>query len=103
MIRASKITGAVQVGVGGRLWSTVTDLLTWRDALMGGAPQVVPTAVIDAMQTLHVLTDTESWAAGWGLGLAVTRRAGRTVAGLPAPCPASPPPSTSIVRPTPSL
>jgi len=69
------------VGVGGQLWSTVGDLLTWGDALAGGAPQVLSEAVVEAMHTAQVMVDTVSWTQGWGLGLILTRRGERVTAG----------------------
>lgn len=61
------------VGVGGQLWATAGDLLVWADALMGGAPQILPEPITAAMHTLHVMTDRERWTQGWGLGLSLER------------------------------
>ena len=69
------------VGVGGQLWSTATDLLTWGDALAGGRPGVVTPAVVEAMHTLEVMVDRTGWTSGWGLGLILERRGDRVVAG----------------------
>jgi CubicO group peptidase (beta-lactamase class C family) len=69
------------VGVGGQLWSTVADLLTWGDALAGGRPEVLSSAVVEAMHTPHVMVDSVSWSAAWGLGLMLARRDDRIVAG----------------------
>lgn len=69
------------VGVAGQLWSTADDLLTWGDALLGGMPEVLPDAVVDAMHTLHVLVDRREWTSGWGLGLILDRAEGRIRSG----------------------
>lgn len=69
------------VGVGGQLWSTATDLLTWGDALAGGRPDVLTPAVVEAMHTLEVLVDRAGWTSGWGLGLILDRRGDRVLAG----------------------
>ena len=69
------------IGVGGQLWSTIGDLLTWGNALIGGTPEVLPNAVVTAMHTLQVLVDTSHWRKGWGLGLILDRRADRIFAG----------------------
>ena len=69
------------VGVGGQAWSTVEDLLVWGDALAGGAPEVVSSAVVEAMHTLHVMVDRDGWTCGWGLGLILDRRGSRVMAG----------------------
>lgn len=69
------------IGVGGQLWSTPDDLLAWADALLGGAPHVIPEPVVRAMHTLHVVTDTERWTQGWGLGLILDRRGDRIISG----------------------
>ncbi len=69
------------VGVGGQLWSTAADLLTWGNALAGGAPAVVAPTVVDAMHTLQVMVDPSSWTLGWGLGLILDRRGDRVSAG----------------------
>lgn len=69
------------VGVGGQLWSTAEDMLTWGDALAGGAPQILPEPVVESMHTLQVMTDTRTWTSGWGLGLILTRHGDRVLAG----------------------
>jgi CubicO group peptidase (beta-lactamase class C family) len=69
------------IGVAGQLWSTVGDLLTWGDALAGGAPEVVPPAVVDAMHTVQVMVDPQAWSSAWGLGLILDRCGDRIVAG----------------------
>lgn len=69
------------IGVGGQLWSTADDLLTWADALLGGAPHVLPEPVTRAMHTPHVMVDTQRWTQGWGLGLILDRRGNRIISG----------------------
>ncbi|MBN1173031.1 MAG: beta-lactamase family protein [Micromonosporaceae bacterium] len=69
------------VGVGGQLWSTASDLLAWGDALAGGRPEILSSAVVDAMHHPQIMVDTTSWSAAWGLGLMLTRRDDRIVAG----------------------
>ncbi|GAB3259887.1 serine hydrolase domain-containing protein [Kineosporia babensis] len=69
------------IGVGGQLWSTITDLLTWGDALMGGAPEVIPASVVEAMHRPQVMVDQRSWTQGWGLGLILNRREGTVLSG----------------------
>jgi len=69
------------VGVGGQLWSTVDDLLGWGHALAGGAQQIVPVQVTNAMHTMRVMVDTENWTRGWGLGLMLNRLDDRIVSG----------------------
>jgi CubicO group peptidase (beta-lactamase class C family) len=62
------------IGVGGQLWSTVGDLLTWGHALTGGAPDVLPASVVAAMHNPQVMVDREGWTQGWGMGLILDRR-----------------------------
>jgi len=69
------------IGVGGQLWSTTTDLLTWGDALMGGAPEVIPASVVEAMHRPQVMIDQKSWTQGWGLGLTLDRRHAKVLSG----------------------
>jgi CubicO group peptidase (beta-lactamase class C family) len=69
------------IGVGGQLWSTAPDLLTWGHALIGGAPDVLPAPVIAAMHTPHVMVDRRRWTQGWGLGLILDRREDRVLSG----------------------
>jgi CubicO group peptidase (beta-lactamase class C family) len=69
------------IGVGGQLWSTTGDLLTWSQALLGGRPDVLPSQVADAMHTLHTMVDPERWDEGWGLGLRLVRHGDRILAG----------------------
>ena len=69
------------VGVGGQAWSTVEDLLVWGNALAGGVPKVVSSAVVGTMHTLHVMVDPDGWTCGWGLGLILDRRESRVTAG----------------------
>lgn len=69
------------VGVGGQAWSTVGDLLTWGDALAGGAPEVLAPSVVAAMHAPQVMVDLEGWTSGWGLGLILQRRGSRVTAG----------------------
>lgn len=69
------------VGVGGQLWCTVTDLLSWGHALTGGRPDVLSPFVVDAMHTVQVMVDASAWTTGWGLGLILDRRGERVVAG----------------------
>jgi CubicO group peptidase (beta-lactamase class C family) len=61
-------------GVGGQLWSTASDLLRWGAALIGGAPEVLPGAVVEAMHTPQVMVDRTNWSRAWGLGLILDRR-----------------------------
>ncbi|NNH73740.1 beta-lactamase family protein [Nocardia uniformis] len=68
-------------GVGGQMWSTPADLLKWGYALCGGEPAVVPPAVIDAMHTLQIMVDTQTWKRGWGLGLILDRHGDRVLGG----------------------
>jgi CubicO group peptidase (beta-lactamase class C family) len=69
------------IGVGGQLWSTTTDLLTWAHALSGRVPDVLPEPVVELMYTLNVLVDGTDPARAWGLGLMLERRGERTFAG----------------------
>jgi hypothetical protein len=69
------------IGVGGQLWSTIGDLLTWGHALTGGAPDVLPASVIAAMHTPQVMVDREAWTQGWGMGLILDRRLTRILSG----------------------
>ncbi|MCD5316824.1 serine hydrolase domain-containing protein [Kineosporia babensis] len=62
------------IGVGGQLWSTTTDLLTWGNALLGGAPDIVPASVVEAMHRPQIIVDQQAWTQGWGLGLMLNRR-----------------------------
>ena len=67
-------------GMGGQMWSTAGDVVTWAQALMGRRPDVVAPDVVEAMHTLRVMVDPE-WSQGWGLGLILTRRGDRVLAG----------------------
>jgi CubicO group peptidase (beta-lactamase class C family) len=69
------------IGVGGQLWSTIGDLLTWGHALTGGAPDVLPASVVADMHTAQVMVDREAWTQGWGMGLILDRRPTRIVSG----------------------
>ncbi|MBI1758788.1 MAG: beta-lactamase family protein [Actinobacteria bacterium] len=69
------------IGVGGQLWSTTSDLLTWGHALLGGNPEVLPASVTDAMRIPQVMVDRQRWTQGWGLGLILDRRGDRVVSG----------------------
>ncbi|MFF3569228.1 serine hydrolase domain-containing protein [Nocardia jiangxiensis] len=69
------------VGAAGELWSTGEDLVRWGHALCGGAPDVVPPKVVDAMHRVQIMVDTASWKRGWGLGLILDRHDDHVLAG----------------------
>jgi CubicO group peptidase (beta-lactamase class C family) len=80
-VHAEPVMQQGAIGVGGQLWSTTNDLLTWGHALIGGSPDVLPLVVTDTMHTPHVMVDRRQWAQGWGLGLILDRRSERVLSG----------------------
>jgi CubicO group peptidase (beta-lactamase class C family) len=80
-VHAEPVMQQGAIGVGGQLWSTTNDLLTWGHALIGGSPDVLPPVVTDTMHTPHVMVDRRQWAQGWGLGLILDRRSERVLSG----------------------
>lgn len=80
-VHAEPVMDQGAVGVGGQLWSTVTDMLTWGHALSGGRPDVLSPFVVNAMHTAQVMVDPSAWTIGWGLGLILERRGNQVVAG----------------------
>ncbi|GLY19991.1 serine hydrolase [Kineosporia sp. NBRC 101677] len=69
------------IGVGGQLWGTTADLLTWGNALLGNAPNAIPESVVEAMHRPQTMVDRNGWTQGWGLGLILNRRHERILSG----------------------
>jgi CubicO group peptidase (beta-lactamase class C family) len=65
----------------GQLWSTTGDLSTWGAFLAEGRDGVLARSTLDEMARVQVMVDHAAWTVGWGLGLALTRRGDRILAG----------------------
>jgi CubicO group peptidase (beta-lactamase class C family) len=65
----------------GQLWSTAGDLATWGAFLAEGRDDVLAGATLDEMARVNAMVDHARWTVGWGLGLALYRRADRVFAG----------------------
>ncbi len=62
-----------------QLWSTAEDLVRWAMFLVAPDPQVLAAATLEEMTQLSTVVDNDDWRAGWGLGLILVHRGGRTV------------------------
>lgn len=65
----------------GSLWSTPQDMALWHAFLADPDPDVLSPDTVDEMCQPRVLADVRGWSLGWGLGLAVARKDGRTWVG----------------------
>jgi CubicO group peptidase (beta-lactamase class C family) len=68
-------------GAAGWLWSTVGDLARWGDFLCTGADGVLARATVDEMARVQTMVDSAGWTSAWGLGLELSRRGDRVLAG----------------------
>ncbi|HWH01208.1 MAG TPA: serine hydrolase domain-containing protein [Pilimelia sp.] len=65
----------------GQLWSTLADLAKWAAFLADPTPTVLARGTLDEMCAPVVISDLESWTAGYGLGLQLWRVGERVYAG----------------------
>lgn len=63
----------------GMLWSTATDLARWISLLADPDPAVLASTTVDEMCQPVTVLDPLDWQVGWGLGLILANRSGRTV------------------------
>ncbi|MEU9118657.1 serine hydrolase domain-containing protein [Streptomyces sp. NPDC048506] len=69
------------MGPAGQLWSTLEDLCRWAGFLLRGDERVLSATSLAEMRTPAVPPEAGGWDAGFGLGLQLARRAGRTLVG----------------------
>ncbi|MFE0187031.1 serine hydrolase domain-containing protein [Streptomyces sp. NPDC058989] len=69
------------MGPAGQLWSTLDDLCRWTTFLLRGDERVLSAASLAEMRTPAVPPEGSGWEAGYGLGLQLVRREGRTLVG----------------------
>ncbi|HEX7745687.1 MAG TPA: serine hydrolase domain-containing protein [Micromonosporaceae bacterium] len=65
----------------GQLWSTVADLARWAAFLARPVPSVLAPETVAEMCLPVVMSDPDSWTAGYGLGLELFRRGERVCVG----------------------
>ncbi|MGP3998467.1 serine hydrolase domain-containing protein, partial [Streptomyces sp. 8N706] len=65
----------------GQLWSTAADLGRWARFLIGGDARVLAPESVAEMRTPAAAPGRDSWDAGYGLGLQLLHRDGRTLVG----------------------
>lgn len=65
----------------GSIWSTATDMAAWHGFLADPDSSVLSADTLDEMCQPHGLADSRGWTAGYGLGLQLARRDGRTWVG----------------------
>ncbi|MGP3952266.1 serine hydrolase domain-containing protein [Streptomyces sp. 7N604] len=65
----------------GQLWSTAADLARWARFLAEGDERVLSAETVAEMRTPAAAPGSDSWDAGYGLGLQLVRRDGRTLVG----------------------
>ncbi|MGW2560610.1 serine hydrolase domain-containing protein [Streptomyces sp. NPDC001514] len=65
----------------GQLWSTASDLCRFAGFLAEGDDRVLSAESVREMRTPSVPPEAEDWESGYGLGLQVVRRNGRTLIG----------------------
>lgn len=63
----------------GMLWSTAADLARWLSFLADPDPAVLTPSTVDEMCQPVTVLDPLDWQVGWGLGLILVSRPGRTV------------------------
>jgi CubicO group peptidase (beta-lactamase class C family) len=65
----------------GQLWSTTTDLARWAAFVAGDTGGVLSPDTLAEMREPATVADGDAWTSGYGLGLQLTRHAGRRLAG----------------------
>ncbi|MEU0571107.1 serine hydrolase domain-containing protein [Nonomuraea sp. NPDC005983] len=65
----------------GQLWSTPLDLARWAAFIAGDTGGVLSPATVAEMREPATVNDGDAWTSGYGLGLQLTRHAGRRLAG----------------------
>ncbi|WP_219467933.1 serine hydrolase domain-containing protein [Nonomuraea rhizosphaerae] len=65
----------------GQLWSTTADLARWAAFVAGDTGEVLSGDTIAEMRQVATVDDGDTWTSGYGLGLQLTRHAGRRLAG----------------------
>ncbi|MGN9786120.1 serine hydrolase domain-containing protein [Nonomuraea sp. ZG12] len=65
----------------GQLWSTTTDLARWAAFVAGDTGGVLSADTLAEMREPATVADGDAWTSGYGLGLQLTRHAGRRLAG----------------------
>ncbi|MCA1219119.1 serine hydrolase domain-containing protein [Streptomyces sp. 8L] len=65
----------------GQLWSTARDLCAFGTFLLRGDERVLSAASVAEMRTASVPPEPDDWAGGYGLGVQLARRGGRTLVG----------------------
>lgn len=65
----------------GQLWSTTTDLARWAAFVAGDTGGVLAPDTLAEMREPATVSDGDAWTSGYGLGLQLTRHAGRRLAG----------------------
>jgi CubicO group peptidase (beta-lactamase class C family) len=65
----------------GQLWSTTTDLARWAAFVAGDTGGVLSPGTLAEMREPATVADGDAWTSGYGLGLQLTRHAGRRLAG----------------------
>jgi CubicO group peptidase (beta-lactamase class C family) len=65
----------------GQLWSTRADLARWAAFVAGDTGGVLAPATLEEMREPAIVDDGDAWTAGYGLGMQLTRHAGRRLAG----------------------
>lgn len=68
-------------GAAGALWSTATDMAAWHAFLADPDESVLAADTLEEMCQPQVVADPRGWSLGWGLGLELVRRDGRTWVG----------------------
>ncbi|MDP9843400.1 serine hydrolase domain-containing protein [Streptosporangium lutulentum] len=72
---------AVAMAPAGQLWSTPADLARWAAFVAGDTGGVLDPATVAEMREPAIVDDGDAWTGGYGLGLQLTRAAGRRLAG----------------------
>ncbi|MDF8264774.1 serine hydrolase domain-containing protein [Luteipulveratus flavus] len=65
----------------GALWSTATDMAAWHGFLAAPDASILSQDTVEEMCQPQIVGDTTSWTFGWGLGLELARKDGRTWVG----------------------
>ncbi|MDA0643220.1 serine hydrolase domain-containing protein [Nonomuraea ferruginea] len=69
------------MGPAGQLWSTAGDLARWAAFVAGDTGGVLAEGTLAEMREPAAVDDGDAWTGGYGLGLQLTRHAGRRLAG----------------------
>ncbi|MDR8415253.1 beta-lactamase family protein [Nonomuraea sp. 3-1Str] len=69
------------MGPAGQLWSSAADLARWAAFVAGDTGGVLAPATLAEMREPATVDDGDAWSSGYGLGLQLTRHAGRRLAG----------------------